>query len=362
MSSDITQFKLTAFDSADIPEIARKWKDNDRVLRFEQAYIWYQVLLKYIKSKNDIGMVAVLLNDVNDLALVLPVIFRKKFLFNQIVPIANYYTSLFEILELDDSPSGPTSYRTLLSNLLANRAWDQMTLGPMDKGGKSFSRIIEACEQLGIPYTTYYWFDNYTLDLSSVDYENYYNQLPSRLRNTIKRKSRKLEASFDGYDFKMINGRENIDEAIRNFETVYDRSWKKKEGNPEFIREFSTRAAEEGWLRLGILRLNGQLAAAQLWYVKDGIASIFKLAHCEEFRQYSVGTLLFHEIIKNLLLHEGITTIDFLIGDDNYKKDWGFKKRERWGIMLINSKSIAGKLLYLRHIALPRIIHFSRQI
>ncbi|MFZ2388006.1 MAG: hypothetical protein WAW69_09375, partial [Polaromonas sp.] len=37
-----------------------------------------------------------------------------------------------------------------------------------------------------------------------------------------------------------------------------------------------------------------------------------------------------------------VTEVDFLIGDDAYKKNWMSHRRERWGIVAYNPKTLGG--------------------
>ncbi|MCW8889430.1 MAG: GNAT family N-acetyltransferase [Sedimenticola sp.] len=359
MDSDL--FKIVPGNTTGFARIQKQWSENSAHLRFEQTYTWYETLLKYIKTKEQTAVIAHHYDKQEENALILPLLFERRWFSTRILPIGNYYTSFFEVIELgeNDTQKLQDRYCSLFSNILSSEKWSQLIIEPLDREGQSYCLIIEACRRLKIPYATYYRFDNYTLSLNGKSFSDYYNELPSRLRNTIKRKLKKVQSKFERYEIEIIKKPEDVEKAIDEFEQIYNESWKKQEGIPEFIRDFSLRAAENGWLRLSIMRLNGNPCAAQIWFVKDGIASIFKLAHSEEYRDYSVGTLLFYEKIKELVTVDKISMIDFLIGGDSYKKDWAFKKKERWGVMLFNTKTLFGLLLYIRHDIISGVVASS---
>ncbi|MCF7982721.1 MAG: GNAT family N-acetyltransferase, partial [Pseudomonadales bacterium] len=147
---------------------------------------------------------------------------------------------------------------------------------------------------------------------------------------------------------------QDIGPALREFEAVYNASWKKPEGKPAFIAKFSQQATLNDWTRIGILYVNSVPCAVQLWYVAAGVGSIFKLAHDEKFKAYSVGSILTFEMLRHAIDEDGVSKIDFLIGGDGYKKDWGFKMQERWGLAIFN-KTLRGRMLAFRHIFLPRV-------
>jgi hypothetical protein len=107
-----------------------------------------------------------------------------------------------------------------------------------------------------------------------------------------------------------------------DYERVYAQSWKPKEGSPAFLRRFAEEEGEAGTLRLGIAEIDGRPVAAQLWTVDHGAAYIHKLAHVEDAKAHSPGTLLSHALFAHAIDRDRVHTIDFGTGDDAYKRDW----------------------------------------
>jgi CelD/BcsL family acetyltransferase involved in cellulose biosynthesis len=105
-----------------------------------------------------------------------------------------------------------------------------------------------------------------------------------------------------------------------------------------------------GALRLGIIYIDGEPAAAQLWIVHNGCALIYKLAYDERFADLSVGTILSAALFQHALDVDKVAVVDYLSGDDAYKKDWMSARRERWGILALNPRSLHGALAIARHI------------
>jgi CelD/BcsL family acetyltransferase involved in cellulose biosynthesis len=101
-------------------------------------------------------------------------------------------------------------------------------------------------------------------------------------------------------------------------------------------------AAAQGWLRLGLLTLDDQPLAAQIWIVKDGKASIFKLAYDGEYAKFSPGSILTKALLRHVIDIDRVTEVDYLAGDDDYKKDWMSHRRERRGIIAFNRRTLRG--------------------
>jgi hypothetical protein len=47
---------------------------------------------------------------------------------------------------------------------------------------------------------------------------------------------------------------------------------------------------------------------------------------------------------------DGVEEVDYLSGDDSYKSDWMSDRRERWGIIAFNPRTVWGNAGILRHI------------
>ena len=108
--------------------------------------------------------------------------------------------------------------------------------------------------------------------------------------------------------------------------------------------------ADQEWLRLGVAYVNEEPVAAQLWIVSGGAALIFKLAYDEQFAKLSAGTLLTSALMQHVLDVDKVSEVDYLSGDDEYKKSWMSHRRERWGIIAFNTTSLWGWLQIVRHI------------
>jgi CelD/BcsL family acetyltransferase involved in cellulose biosynthesis len=105
-----------------------------------------------------------------------------------------------------------------------------------------------------------------------------------------------------------------------------------------------------GWLRLGVAYIDNEPAAAQLWIVNHGTASIYKIAYDQKFKELSVGSYLTMHLMEHAIDVDKVREIDYLSGDDRYKRDWMSNRREHWGILAMNPCTLPGILAIIRHV------------
>lgn len=198
---------------------------------------------------------------------------------------------------------------------------------------------------------SYFHFGNWYEDVEGMDYENYLGNRPSKLRNTLRRRERKLQAE-GALSFRLHSGGADTGEGLAAYERVHENSWKVAEPYPDFAAGLVHHAATAGALRLGILYLSDRPIAAQIWLVANRRATIFKLSYDEAFKALSPGTVLTAWMVRQALQEENLREIDFGRGDDPYKSDWLSKRREHWGIVACNPRTPAG-LAAAAHLWLP---------
>jgi Acetyltransferase (GNAT) domain len=166
-------------------------------------------------------------------------------------------------------------------------------------------------------------------------FDDYWAARPGQLRNTFKRKGAKSDITTE----TLVHFSE---ENWADYVSVYEESWKEAEGDPAFLKDWAQAEAERGQLRLGLARLNGQVVAAQFWTVESGTAYIHKLAHREEFRELSPGTILSVALFRHVIDQDKVDTIDFGTGNDRYKADWMDESAPLDTIRLFRKASVTG--------------------
>jgi hypothetical protein len=262
--------------------------------------------------------------------------------------LSNYYTCYFAPV-LRNSDEAPEIANAVARGLWQDRRdWDVVKLQPLNRESQVYPALVKAFRDCGMVVQTYFCFGNWYLEVAGRTYQEYVDGLSSVLRKNIPYNLRRLEKS--GGRIEIVTDEAGLDRSIDDYETVYNSSWKTHEATPKFIREMARAAAMNGWLRLGLLYVDGEPAAAQLWIVNEGVASIYKVAYDERFAKLSAGTALTAKLMQHAIDVDKVTIVDYLSGEDEYKKDWMSHRREFWGIVAFNPRSIHGLAQIARHV------------
>lgn len=262
--------------------------------------------------------------------------------------MSNFYTPLFGLVG-EDSAS-PEKLAGLMARLRSARPKiHEVRCAPLDSASRSWQLLRQAFAKAGWLTDDYFCFGNWYHRVVPGDYAGYFAQRSGQLRNTVARGERKI-AKTPGARVQIIDGSEpDLAPAIDAFVTVYNRSWKTPEPFPAFIPGLCHLAAANNGLRLGLVWLDERPIAAQLWLVANAKAYIVKLAYDQDFPGLSAGTVLSAALFRQVIDVDRVSEIDYLIGDDSYKRDWMSLRRERHGIVAFNPNSVGGLWRAVKH-------------
>jgi Acetyltransferase (GNAT) domain len=255
--------------------------------------------------------------------------------------LANFYSVEHSII------SGPgtdldAGFAAILPEILSERPrWHGLGLAELDPLDPSYHTAVRCLRRAGLLVECAFDSGTWYEETAALSFADYVAARPSELRNTWRRKQRKVDRS-NRLSRAFFADAARIDQAIADYQTIYAASWKPAESFPEFIPALIRLAAELGALRLGIYYIDGVPAAAQFWILWHGRAVIYKLAHDKRLDDLSLGTLLTMEMTERVLADDQPREISFGRGDDHYKKLWLPKRRERWGINAANPRTWSG--------------------
>jgi CelD/BcsL family acetyltransferase involved in cellulose biosynthesis len=273
----------------------------------------------------------------------------RAFQLRTLSSLSNYYTALYRPI-LDPAYPLAGALRQLAAAIrVETPAWDVINLKPLDRESPVFFGLVDAFRDSGFVVQTYFCHGNWYYPVNGRSYKEYLASLRSSVRNIASSKNKKLERTGRAR-VEIVTGSDGLDTAIAAYEKIYAASWKVQEPFPHFIPSLMRTCAEMGWLRLGIAYIDNQPAAAQLWIVNSGVASIYKIAYDQQYKDLSVGSYLTMRMMERTIDVDKVREVDYLSGDDRYKSDWMSHRREHWGILAMNPRTIPGTLAIARHI------------
>lgn len=271
---------------------------------------------------------------------VLPTVAQSGMLGREISALSNFYTAIFapaleSDLEAEDLLPLARALRQGGAGAAAYR------FSPMDPASREFRVLKQALTLAGLSAHSYYAFGNWYQPVNQ-SWAEYLKDRSGQVRNTIKRMGKKFAA--DGGRLEIVRSGEALKVGLAAYEAVYAKSWKVPEPFPDFVPGLIRLCARRGWLRLGLAWLGDKPVAAQIWIIANGRADIYKLAYDESHKALAPGTLLTALLMEQALDVDQVKEIDYLIGDDPYKAAWMSHRRERFGLVAYDPRTLRGLL------------------
>ena len=211
----------------------------------------------------------------------------------------------------------------------------------LDSQSSGFDALANGLRRAGYWIERYPQFGNWFLSVCDRDFGRYWGSREPALRHTVERKERALRLRHK-VSMDVIEAPEIAESAIAIYQQVYAASWKRPEPYPRFVPGLIRTGLSDRSLAVGILRVDGMPVAAQIWINFNGRATIFKLAHLEAFKHWSVGSILTRHLMERALSDPRVREIDFGRGDDPYKQFWLPHRRQRWGILAYDPGTVIG--------------------
>jgi hypothetical protein len=257
--------------------------------------------------------------------------------------VANYYASLYSPI-ISDVPPGSergAPVRHLIEQLSGLRpACSTLQMAPLDDEAPDSHHLRAAFSDSGWYVRRYDCFGNWYLPCGALTFQSYMEGRDSRLVNTWRRKLKKFRQKHGR--LQIVTEAGQVDAAMDAYEHVYALSWKQPEPHRDFIRAWAKACAERGWLRLGLAWIGDEPIASQFWFTLHDRACIFKLAYDEVHAEFSAGTLLSAHMFEHAIDQDQVDEIDYLSGDDGYKRSWMPLRRQRVGIKACNLHTMRG--------------------
>ena len=320
--------RLETYGIAATPPDVRALFDRQR--KPEGSWAWFETLADTTLAAREEACVIGLVGTEGNVLAAMPLVLVDG---RPIRGLTSPFTTLF------CCPLGGNDAAREFGRLLAGRVGAGLRLDALDGAQPAVAALAQGLADGGLAVLKFRHFANWFEHVG--DFDTYWAGRDSRLRSTVKRKSAPLLREGQ-LRFAMIDLGADWREGTGLYEAIYAKSWKPAEPHPHFIGKLLENLGSRDIARLAVAWIGDAPAAAQIWLVQDGGATIFKLAHDPAFDRQSAGTLLTHWAFGRLCGQDGVRDVDFGRGDDAYKRLWLSSTRDRVGLLAANPKSFKG--------------------
>lgn len=305
------------------------------------CFDWFKLSLEHFLNNDELLVITLYRRD--GLEAIAPFLIRKQrfkgLYVRKVELIGNVYSPIQTFLYKDmEDEARQRAVRLILSYFTQiNKQWDVIDLSSIPIEYNNFELICEAVTKSNFNSAQYFCFANWFMESISYSSDTYFKLRSKNLRASIK-KNIKNAKNRGNLEFKMLKDSNGIDEYISQYREVYSKSWKEKERiGDKYLIEWMSFAATKGWLRLGIVRLDGVTIAAGFAILCNGFAYLAKTAYDKEYAELGPGSIWLTEMMKYIVDIDKVSVIDLLRGDEEYKRHWVDRRRERKGILIFNN-------------------------
>lgn len=160
---------------------------------------------------------------------------------------------------------------------------------------------------------------------------------------------RELESTFAGRtEWKWVSECDDIPRLCSELEEIASRTYQRGLGTGFFDNhEFQQRLglfANRNLLRLALFLIDGKVRAFWFGVLYNGVFHLAETGYEPDLQRYEIGTLLFAQLVDHLS-GEGISALDFGIGDGHYKRRFGSERVLEASLWIFGS-SLRGRLIY----------------
>lgn len=265
--------------------------------------------------------------------------------------LTNFQSSFYAPLLGPTAAERKDLYQTLAEALSGRSGqWHLIDLNLLDPNSPDFPALMAAFEHSGYRVGSYFykgdWYEQITAH-SMGEYLKSRSKSSRRAIQNYQRKLRRLQKA-ERVRIEVFAGAQDLDRAVELYDQIYVASWKEPEHFPEFTSGLIRACAAAGSLRMVFVMLDGVPAAVEFAIVTSRRAVMMKTAYDPKFGKESVGSIAIMKTIEHLIEVDSIESIDFGTDDAPYKSVWVKNRRERWGIVLFNRRTLLGSVYWLR--------------
>ncbi|HKP37098.1 MAG TPA: GNAT family N-acetyltransferase [Pyrinomonadaceae bacterium] len=195
----------------------------------------------------------------------------------------------------------------------------------------------------------------------------YLSRMSSKTRSTLKKKAKKLaEAAGGELELTRIDLANQVGPFLSEAVKVSRKSWQHeilgtRINDSDDDRVWGERLAAAGLMRSYLLKAGDRACAFVVGHQFNGVFHYVELGYDRELSEYSPGTVLLHLLIQDLCDHQPPATLNFGMGDADYKRRFGNVQTEDVSIVVLR-KTLPNYVLIRSHALLRYLARTARRI
>lgn len=193
-----------------------------------------------------------------------------------------------------------------------------------------------------------------TLELPPT-WEALLGRLSRSMRGNTRYYPRLLERHGHALGFEIVEAPEDLTAALAQVSELHreraqvrtrvpHKDYLKAPSRRQLLRDVGALDGLDWRLRVGRLRVDGELVAAQMWLEQGGTIHLLYSGYKPAWAAYSVAMITTSEIIQSGI-RRGFRRVEFLRGEELFKSRWQTSKRTRFDVILTPVPALVGRLI-----------------
>ena len=166
-------------------------------------------------------------------------------------------------------------------------------------------------------------------------FEEYWQGRSQSFVADLARRNRRMEREKLAVEFDCINDPTKVEECMKEYGRMESTGWKGREGTSvssdnsqgRFYLDVLRSFCERGEGRIYRLTINGKTVACDLSLLRNGICIDLKTAFDEQYKMYSVGTLLMMHRLTHTFSGNTIKSVEFYGRANDWSLKWASEIR-----------------------------------
>lgn len=294
---------------------------NTIFLRWEWLYNWWTVYGGAFSQ-----LYIYIIKEGNDLLGIAPLYLKRKNLllpFKEACFLGSGISDYLDIIMMRNREE--ELYNALLSFMDRDKSWDVLKLADMPSASKGIDLMRKFYSAKRINIDAEYNVCPY-IDLAS-SWEEIYRLLSSKLKNTIRRKTKSIEKEHE-IDIVEVSGDKISEDILREFIRLNglrldEKGARSPFSGPDFLNFHKKimKAFDEGVVNLCFMKADDKFISVIYFFQYNRKYYYYQSGLDPEWKDFSPGTLLFYHCIRTAY-QKGCVEFDFMRGGEEYKSSW----------------------------------------